>query len=490
MHLVTDFSFYRSLLRLAFPICIQNLLVFGVTMTDSLLVGQLGEASISGLYLGCAFTHVVMNFIFGISSTSIILTSQYWGVRNKEAIKDIGSMAARLQCAIGLVAFLIAWFFPAFVPGLMSGNAEAVEKGSQYIHAASFSFLFLCVSQAMITTLRGVEVVAIGMQNAMLSFVVNLILNPIFIYGLFGAPRLEVVGAGAVTSFSRLIEFLFVSFYLFKIDQTLGFKVRDFLRWNRVLFRDMVKYGIPLVAGQLVWACNQFSRGYFNGHMASESFAIVSILDSIDGMAWTIPLGFAMAASILMGKTIGRNDFVLAKKQAYTLQLVFASIGILIGLVLWMGWDAILSCYKLAPESLAVAGPFLLVMTVASIGRCYQAPSLMGIVKAGGDTSFVFKNDSFWFFCWILPGCMLLRQIGAPDYCVYTMVLSDQVTKCFVALVKINRFRWMRNLTRPEWRAATGSGGPTAKSGGPTASYLGRAIFEHKGTQRATGQDE
>ncbi len=459
MNLVSDSSFYRSLLRLAFPICVQNLLVFGVTMTDSLLVGQLGEASISGLYLGSAFTHVVMNFVFGISTTAVILTSQYWGIRNLNAIKDIGSMAARLQCAIGLVAFLIAWFFPAFVPGLMSGNAEAVAKGAQYIHAASFSFLFLCISQAMLTTLRSVEVVAVGMQNAMLSFAVNLILNPVFIYGLFGAPRLEVVGAGAVTSFSRLVEFLFVSFYLFKIDNVLAFKVRDFLRWNPFLFRDMVKYGIPLMAGQFVWACNQFSRGCFNGHMAPESFAIVSILDSIDGMAWTIPLGFAMAASILMGKTIGRNDFVLAKKQAYTLQLLFAAIGILNGLVLWTGWDFIFSCYKLTSESLAVAGPFLLVMTIASVGRCYQAPSLMGIVKAGGDTSFVFKNDSFWFFCWILPGCMLLRQFGAPDVWVYAMMLSDQVTKCFVAFVKINRFRWMRNLTRPDSRAGTPRGG-------------------------------
>ncbi len=155
-----------------------------------------------------------------------------------------------------------------------------------------------------------------------------------------------------------------------------------------------------------------------------------------------------MAASILMGKTIGRNDFELAKKRAYTLQLLFASIGVVIGLVLWFGLDLILSFYTLEAASRENAGPFLLIMIICSIGRCYQAPSLMGIVKAGGDTAFVFKNDSFWFFCWILPLCFYFQRIGAPDYVVYATMLSDQVTKCFVALVKINRFRWMRNLTR------------------------------------------
>ncbi len=259
--------FYRSLFLLALPICIQNILVFGVTMTDSLLVGRLGGASISGLYLGCAFTNVVMNIIFGISSTSVILTSQYWGIRNLNAIKDIGSMAARMQFVVGFAAFIVSWFFPTFVPGLMSSNSEAVAKGAEYIHAVSFSFLFLCISQAMLTTLRGVEVVDIGMKNAFLAFMLNLGLNPIFIYGLAGMPRLEVVGAGAVTSFARFVELVFVSYYLFKIDKVLRFKVCDYLRWNPVLFRDMVKYGIPLMAGQAVWACNQFFRGYFNGHM-------------------------------------------------------------------------------------------------------------------------------------------------------------------------------------------------------------------------------
>ncbi len=94
-----------------------------------------------------------------------------------------------------------------------------------------------------------------------------------------------------------------------------------------------------------------------------------------------------------------------------------------------------------------MARAFLAVVTLTAASRCYQAPSLMGLVKAGGDTAFVFINDTFWVFCWVLPGAFVAQRVlHAPDWVVYAMLLSDQVTKCFVAVVKINRFRWMRRL--------------------------------------------
>ena len=78
-----------------------------------------------------------------------------------------------------------------------------------------------------------------------------------------------------------------------------------------------------------------------------------------------------------------------------------------------------------------------------------DATALAGLVKAGGDTSFVFKNDTCFVFLVVLPSAFIALQLGAPVWVVMACLKCDQILKCIVAAIKINRFRWMKNLTRP-----------------------------------------
>lgn len=69
-------------------------------------------------------------------------------------------------------------------------------------------------------------------------------------------------------------------------------------------------------------------------------------------------------------------------------------------------------------------------------------------MKAGGDTSFVFKNDTIFVFGVVLPSSFLALSLGAPAWVVMACLKCDQILKCLVAVVKINRFNWMKNVTR------------------------------------------
>ena len=88
------------------------------------------------------------------------------------------------------------------------------------------------------------------------------------------------------------------------------------------------------------------------------------------------------------------------------------------------------------------------VLSVTSIGTCYQAACLFGLVKSGGDISFVFKNDTIFVFLVVLPSAIVATVLGAPAWVVFACLKCDQILKCFVALWKINKFDWMKNLTR------------------------------------------
>ena len=127
----------------------------------------------------------------------------------------------------------------------------------------------------------------------------------------------------------------------------------------------------------------------------------------------------------------------------------FSAHWFLTGLALFLIRDGILALYSISDASRSLANQFLLVLSVTSIGTAYQMPALTGIVRGGGDTSFVFINDTIFMWCLVLPdlgSCCILLQLSPAV--VFICLKSDQILKCLVAVVKVNRFRWIRTLAR------------------------------------------
>lgn len=301
----------------------------------------------------------------------------------------------------------------------------------------------------LIAAMTSVEVVKIGLITSIVALFVNVSLNYVFIFGHFGAPAMGVAGAALATDISRVVEFSVVLTFVLRFDDHLKMKLSDFKKFDNLLFHDLVKYGTPLLLGQIVWIINKFSMRVIVGHFQPSASAAVSISENLDGLLWVGTVGLASAMGIVTGKMIGSGDISQIKTYARRMQCVFAGIGVLSFLIVILGGDFFISFYSLSPETIKTAKIFLYVLSFSVLGRSYQAPCLMGLVKAGGDTSFVFKNDTFWVFCWVLPSAIIAWKVfHAPDWVVYALLLSDQITKCVVAYIKINRFRWMKNLTR------------------------------------------
>jgi Na+-driven multidrug efflux pump len=83
------------------------------------------------------------------------------------------------------------------------------------------------------------------------------------------------------------------------------------------------------------------------------------------------------------------------------------------------------------------------------IGTSYQCACLTGIVTGGGDTKFVLINDLIHQWLIVIPGAFLSAFVfGWPVWVTFLCLKSDQILKCFVAVIKVNRYKWIRKLTR------------------------------------------
>ena len=174
----------------------------------------------------------------------------------------------------------------------------------------------------------------------------------------------------------------------------------------------------------------------------------MSIAGTVNNLAYVVMNGMSGAVGIITGKTIGAGLEEKMREYAKTVQIIFLLLGVLTGLTVFLIKDPFISLYYVTDAAVFEARKYINVLSVTLVGTCYQAACLFGLVKSGGDISFVFKNDFIFVFLIVLPSALIATSLGAPAWVVFACLKCDQILKCFVAVVKINRFNWMKNLTR------------------------------------------
>lgn len=449
MFFTRDKDFYKSLIKLAIPIALQNAVTFAVNFADNLMIGSLGDSAISGVYVGNQLQTLLQMFIGGIEGAILILAAQYWGKRDTVSIKKIVAIGVHFAVVIGFLISLFAFIFPTQIMSFFTEDAAVVEMGTPYVRIVSLSYLFFCISQVMVASMRSVETAKIGLYVSFMTLGVNVLLNYILIFGKLGFPALGVTGAAIATLISRILEAVVMVVYVRCIDKKLKLRFKDLLKSDRQLMKDFIRYGLPIVGGQIVWSVNMLGQTWILGRFDGSVMTATSISGQLHNMMYIAMNGLSSAVGIIIGKTVGAGRIDKIREYSRTTQVIFLCVGLISGLAVHLLRDPFIALYTDAsPAAVEYSKQFINVISVTIIGTCYQAACLFGLVKSGGDISFVFKNDTIFVFLVVLPSAIIASYLGAPAWVVFACLKCDQIFKCFVAVVKINRYNWMKNLTR------------------------------------------
>ncbi len=444
-----DRSFYKTLFLLAIPIALQNFISYGVNFMDNLMIGRLGEIDIAGVYIGNQFQTVVQLMVNGITGSLTILGAQYWGRRDTGSIRRLTAISVRCALVLGMLFTLAALILPRPILSFFSKDPAVLDSGVKYLTIVCWSYIFFCCSMTLVASMQAVEQVKIGLYITILALFTNVGLNYVLIFGKLGLPAMGVRGAALATLISRMIETAVMAVYVCRVDKKLGFSFRSFFLSGDGLFADLVRCGAPIMGAWIVWAVNNLAQTAIMGRVGTEAVSAVSIANNLSQLLFMAVLGLAAALGIITSKTVGAGEYEKMKEYAITAQIIFLGVGIVVAGIFYLIKDGVIGFYNLTEETRKITDQFMIVLVVAQAGRCYQATCLQGLVRAGGDTSFMLKNDSIFVFGVVLPSAIIAMYVfHAPAWVIYACLQSDQILKCFVAVVKINRFKWMKNLTR------------------------------------------
>ena len=439
------------ILTIAIPVAMQNFLVFLTQMLDTVMLGELGDIPLTASSLGTQIFNVYSLFIFGLAGGSAVLTAQYWGKGELEPIKMVMAIVIRLVTYVGIILSTVVLLFPRQIMGIFSSDLSVLNAGEEYLRYIGCMYFFFGVSNSITMLLRSVEKVKIAVIANASGLVSNALFNYMLIFGNFGAPRLEVKGAAIATVCAKIIEFIIVLTYLFRIEKRLHFRIRDLLLKNRLLSQDMRKYCSPVVINEVAWSMGIAMQSVLFGHVSTLAVSANAIISVIQQMATIIIFGVANATAVIIGKTIGENKLELAAQRGHTMKWFAIIMGVCCALLILSCRNIMVDFYNVSEETKILAKQMLTITAFVVFFISNSGVSIVGILRGSGDTRFSMFVEIVTLWGVAVPlGFLSGMVFDLPIVVIYAVFKSDELLKTFICWWRIRGSHWIRSVTREE----------------------------------------
>lgn len=442
--------FYKKLLGLALPIALQNLISFSIGLTDTVMIGRLGDNAISGVYMGNQIQMLLQVFSAGVEGAILALSAQYWGKRDTKSVARVAVIGTSFLLTVGVTLTILCSSVPRFVVSLFTSNSQIISTGADYLGILCLSFAFFCITQSLVATMRSVELTKIGFYASVAALLVNGVLDYALIFGRLGAPRLEIRGAAIATLCARAVEALIMIIYVFFINKRLKINLKEFFKLDKELLLSFIKYGSPIILGQVIWAVNiLFSTAIIGWRNAAGAVTALSIANTLNNLSYVVTNGISGALGIMVGKAVGEKDFERVRVYTKTAQILFLIFGIITGLGIQLVKAPFISLYKISTVAAKEAARFINVLSITALGTCYQSVCLFGLLKSGGDMKFVFKVEACAVFLAVIPLSLIALRLELAPWIIFASLKCDQFLKCIPAAIRVNKYKWIKNIAAP-----------------------------------------
>ena len=441
-----DFS--SQITKLVIPIVLQNLLSASVNSADVIMLNFVGQSSISAVSLAAQYTSILFMIFFGLGTGASILTAQYFGKNDFKAIAAIQGIALRFSISFSILFGVAALTIPDLMMLLFTKDPELIEIGASYLRILSISFFCCGIVEIYLSVLRSVSRVVVSTALNTFAFTSNILLNAVFIFGLFGAPKLGAVGVAIATSLSRLME-LILCFIVSAASRNVKLDFRAIFIRNKLLFKDFIRLSLPALGNDIVWGVGFSMYSVIIGHMSSDAVAANSFVVVVRNFGTILCFGFSSAGGILLGQLIGENKLEQAALYAKKLLKLTVITGAVGGLIVLGAIPVLMNFASLNETGMHYLKYMLLINTYYVMGAAVNTTLIVGAFRAGGDSRFGFICDLIDMWVYAVPlGFFAAFVLKLPVLWVYFLLCTDEFVKWPWVIRHYRSGKWLKNITR------------------------------------------
>lgn len=443
-------KFTKKLLTLVFPIAFQQFMLALVSASDALMLGVLSQDSLSAVSLASQIPFVENLFLAAMTIGLSMLAAQYWGKKDKAAVERVFAYVMKVTAIVSFAFFLAGLCIPNALMHIFTNEQPLIDGGAVYLRTVSLSFILTGISQVYLCTLKNTGKAAKSSFISSVSVVVNIVLNAVLIFGLFGLPKLEIAGAALATVIARVIEVVWCFLETAKNDR-IKLKLHYLIHNDKSLRHDFWKYTTPVLGNEIVWGVGFTMYSVIMGHLGTDAVAANSVANIVKNLVACFGLGLGSGGGIMVGNELGAGQSKKAKEYGRKLCKISIICGTISGLILLGFSPLILTITDLSDTANTYLKWMLVMCSYYMIGKTINGTTIAGIFCAGGDTKFGFLCDSVTMWCITVPlGFIAAFVLKLPVLAVYFIVNLDEIIKLPAVYRHYIKYKWINNLTVKE----------------------------------------
>ncbi len=388
------YSFTRTMLSIAIPLTLQNLLFSSFTLIDTVMVGRLGDLSLAAVGMAGKWSWFLNIVLFGCTSGAAVFIAQYFGAQDRKGIHRTYGLMSLLSLAAGVIFMIGALLIPETIVGMFTKDPQAIAVASVYLRCIAFSYPFQAIAKSAATLLQSTQRVVIPFIGAACSVLTNVVLNALLIFGLCGFPALGVAGAAIASAAAAVVNALVIYGLGLARGSMLRAPLREMLDISRGFVRDYVRVGAPAMFNETIWALSILIYSAIFGHMSTEAYAAITVAKSIEDLTCVAVFGMCSACAVMIGSYVGQGKYDHAKACArYHIALVTA-MSLVIGGSLFFLRGPIMSLFGVSETVRAASMAVIMVYGAEMALRNIPLMLVVGTFRAGGDTKYGLIVDS------------------------------------------------------------------------------------------------
>lgn len=435
-------KFYKTLLKIAIPVTLQSMLQASFSIIDQVMIGQLGEASISSVGLCGNFTLIFTVIIGAVSTVAGILMAQFIGSDDKREAWCSFWVSTLTSIIISSLFFLSSFLFTKNILSLYTRDFEVIDVGQVYFKIIAFTYIPMAIANIVSSYLRCIEHATIPFISSFISVLINTSLNYIFIFNY----DMGIKGAALATLISQLINLLFIIIgfvYIARKDKPVLC-----LKFNKLSLNDYLIMIFPILISEFLWSLGQNVESAIYGHLSTSSLAAYTLTCPIQGLFVGALSGLSAAAAIMIGKQLGKKDYDGAYNDSKKIMYLGLVLSICISFILMIFAGNYTNLYKVDNYVKDIGKTILIVFALYAPIKVENMILGGGIIRSGGNTKLIMIIDIIGTWCVGIPLCLIATYIFKWDIVgIYALLTTEEVFRLIVSLIVFKKRKWLISLS-------------------------------------------
>lgn len=433
----------RSVLRLAWPIVVQQVGLSFTQLVDTLLVGRLGSGPLAGVGLGWIIIWIPMAGAMAIGVGATAVVARNIGAGDLPRASRTLHAALVMSAVWGLVSGLVIWLGSDAFLRLMGAEPEALDPGGIYMRAAAYGLPLFSLVYIGTACMQGAGDMRTPMMVILVVNVVNAVVAYVLIYGPGPFPAYGVIGSGLGFTSGAVVGGALVLAVLRQGRGGIRFEPSRALEVDRGEMSRVTKVGLPAGLEQFQFIAGFLVYTRIISSLGTDSMAAHQVALRVEGVAFYPGFALGLAAMTTVGQSLGAQRPDLAEKCAAIAArwaVIFMSI---MGVILMILGEPITTLFAPGEEEVIDMGRRLLFIFAFALPALAISMSLAGALRGAGDTRAVLGMSAFGLWgVRLVPAYLLAVVLGLGVEGAWLAAVMDINTRGVLMWLRFRQGKW------------------------------------------------